>query len=123
MMFARFWTLNFFWMMPLVAFILLIHGRQKRKILGNVADPELLDRLTGREIRGRGFLKGLFLMLGIGSMIFALAGPRWGSHYQEVQQKGVDIMILVDVSPSMMVEDVKPNRLERARREILDHAK
>lgn len=120
MTFARFWTLNFFWLLPLVGFILLIHARQKRKILRNVADPELLERLTGKEIRGRGFLKGLFLLLGIGSMIFALAGPRWGSHYQEVQQKGVDIMILVDVSPSMMVEDVKPNRLERARREILD---
>ena len=51
---------------------------------------------------------------------FALAGPRWGSHYQEVSQKGVDIMILVDVSPSMLVEDVDPSRLERARREIMD---
>jgi Ca-activated chloride channel family protein len=53
-------------------------------------------------------------------MIFALAGPRWGSHYQEVSQKGVDIMIVVDVSRSMWVEDISPNRLERARREILD---
>ncbi len=53
-------------------------------------------------------------------MVFALAGPRWGSHYQEVSQKGVDIMILVDVSPSMLVEDVDPSRLERARREIMD---
>ncbi|HDH98529.1 MAG TPA: VWA domain-containing protein [Deltaproteobacteria bacterium] len=56
-------------------------------------------------------------------MVFALAGPRWGSHFQEVSQKGVDIMIAVDVSPSMLVEDIKPNRLERARREIMDFLK
>ena len=56
-------------------------------------------------------------------MLFALAGPRWGSHYEEVSQKGVDIMLLIDVSPSMLVEDITPNRLERARREILDFIK
>ena len=56
----------------------------------------------------------------MGLMLFALAGPRWGSHFQEVSQKGVDIMALVDVSRSMLVADVQPSRLERARREILD---
>jgi Ca-activated chloride channel family protein len=58
--------------------------------------------------------------MAFGLILFALAGPRWGSHYEEVSQKGVDIMILVDVSASMLVEDIQPNRLERARREILD---
>jgi len=84
------------------------------------ADTELLERLTGKEHKEKRFLKGIFLVSALGFMIVALAGPRWGSHYQEVTQKGVDIMVAVDVSPSMMVEDIKPNRLERARREILD---
>jgi len=84
------------------------------------ADPELLTRLAGEERNRIRFFKGLFLLTALGLMFVALAGPRWGSHFQEVHQKGVDIMILVDVSPSMLVEDVKPNRLERARREILD---
>jgi Ca-activated chloride channel family protein len=88
--------------------------------MGRFADEALLGRLTGEELKGRRFLKGLLLLLGMGLMIFSLAGPRWGSRFQEVRQKGVDIMVLVDVSPSMLVEDVKPNRLERARREILD---
>ncbi len=85
-----------------------------------LADPELLVRLAGEDRGRRRFLKGFFLLTGLGLMLFALAGPRWGSHYQEASQKGVDIMILVDVSPSMLVEDIEPNRLERARREILD---
>ncbi|MBW1799394.1 MAG: VWA domain-containing protein, partial [Deltaproteobacteria bacterium] len=80
----------------------------------------LIPRLIDEEKKGRRFLKGLLIIMVLGLLLFSLSGPRWGSHYQEVSQKGVDIMILTDVSPSMMVEDVKPNRIERAKREILD---
>jgi len=54
------------------------------------------------------------------SAVFALAGPQWGEKLQDVSRQGVDIIIAMDVSRSMMVEDVKPNRLERARREVAD---
>jgi len=120
---AHFWILHFLWLIPLAGFALIIAARRKRRALEGFADPELLSRLAGQEQAGRRFLKGLLLLSALGLALFALAGPRWGSHYEEVHQKGVDIMILVDVSPSMMVEDVKPSRLERARREILDFLK
>ena len=120
MTFARFWILHFLWLLPLTGLLLVFHSRQKKRVFDQLADPDLLKRISGREIRGRSFLKSLLLLLTLGLLIMALAGPRWGSHYQEVSRKGVDIMILVDVSPSMMVEDVKPDRLTRARREILD---
>jgi Ca-activated chloride channel family protein len=117
---ANLWILNFLWFIPLVSVALVVHHRQKKRALERFADPEFLLRLTGKDQRGRRFLKGFLLLISLSLMLFALAGPRWGSHYQEVRQKGVDIMILVDVSPSMLVEDMEPNRLERARREILD---
>ncbi|MDY7038538.1 MAG: VWA domain-containing protein, partial [Thermodesulfobacteriota bacterium] len=117
---ARFWILHLLWLLPLTALTLIIYGRQKKKAMEHFADPELMSRLTGKIQRGRSFIKALILLASLGMMLLALAGPRWGSHYQEVSRKGVDIMILVDVSPSMLVEDIKPNRLERARREILD---
>jgi len=120
MTFTRLWILNLLWILPIIVFVLMVYDRQKKRALERLADHELLSRLTGKEMKGRRFVKGLFLLLTVGLMILSLAGPRWGSHYQEVSQKGVDIMILVDVSPSMQVEDIKPNRLERARREILD---
>ncbi|MFH1489311.1 MAG: VWA domain-containing protein, partial [Pseudomonadota bacterium] len=120
---AYFWMLHFLWLIPLAAFALIIGTRQKRRALERFADRELLSRLAGQEQRGRRFLKGLLLLSALALTLFALAGPRWGSHYEEVHQKGVDIMILVDVSPSMMVEDVDPFRLERSRREILDFLK
>jgi len=120
MTFARLWILHFLWILPLTGLILAVYGRRKGKALERIADPDLLIRLMGRYQRGRNFIKGILLICGLGLMIFALAGPKWGSQYQEVSQKGVDIMILVDVSPSMLVQDIKPDRLERARREILD---
>ncbi len=114
------WLLHFFWLLPLAGVALAVYGRQKKKAMERFADPGLLAQLTGQDLKRRRFFKALFLLTALALMLFALAGPRWGSHYQEVSQKGVDIMILVDVSPSMRVEDIKPDRLERARREILD---
>jgi Ca-activated chloride channel family protein len=118
--FSRLWAMHFLWLLPLGAVALVIYNRRRRRILERIADSDLLVRLTGELQKGRPFLKALCVLGGFGLMLFALTGPRWGSRYEEVQQKGVDIVVLVDVSPSMLVEDVSPNRLERARREIRD---
>jgi len=120
MTFGNLWILHLLWLLPLTAVALIVHYRQRKRAMMRFADEQLLLMLTGRELKGRRFVKGMLFLGGVALMIFALAGPRWGTHFQEVTQKGVDIMILVDVSPSMLVEDIKPNRLERARREILD---
>ncbi len=114
------WILLLLWLLPIAGLALAAHYRHKGKALARFAEPELLDRLTGAIVRGRRFVKAALILAALGLMLFGLAGPRWGSHYQEVSQKGVDIIILADVSQSMLVEDVKPNRLERARREIHD---
>ncbi len=121
---ADLWILHYLWLVPVItALVLVVYGRQKKRAMEGLADHELLTRLTGKYQRGRRFLKGLLLLTALSLLLFALAGPRSGSRYQEVSQKGVDIMILVDVSPSMLVEDIKPNRLERARGETMDFLK
>ena len=123
MTFAHLWILHLLWLLPIAAVFLIILKRRKKRALEGLADKELIYRLTGKEKRGRGFIKDLLLIFSLGLMIFALTGPRWGSHYEEVTQKGVDIILAVDVSPSMLVEDIKPDRLERAKREIMDFLK
>lgn len=123
MTFANGWILHFLWAMPLIAFVLMVQHRRRQRAMGRFAEQTLLKRLTPEDHKGKRFLKALLLLFALGTLIFALAGPRWGSRYQEVSRKGVDIMVLVDVSRSMMVEDVKPNRLERATREIIDFLK
>ena len=123
MTFANSWVLHFLWIIPLIAFVLMVQHRRRQQALVRFAEQTLLKRLTLEDHKGKRFLKALLLLFALGTLIFALAGPRWGSHYQEVSRKGVDIMMLVDVSRSMMVEDVQPNRLERATREIVDFLK
>jgi Ca-activated chloride channel family protein len=120
---AHTWVLHFLWILPAVGFLLIVQSRKKKRAMEKFADQDLLKRLAPEEHKGKRFLKGILLLLALSALLFSLAGPRWGSHYQEVSRKGVDVMILVDVSRSMMVEDVKPNRLERARREIIDFLK
>ena len=117
---AHFWVLHFLWLLPLIVLVLIISSRRRKMAMARFAGADLWPRLTGEARGRRRFLKQALLLASVGFIVFALAGPRWGSHYQEVFQKGVDIMLVVDVSQSMLVEDVAPNRLERARREILD---
>jgi len=117
------WILNFLWLLPLTAVTFLVVYRKRRQALDRFAEGQLLKRLTPEYSRGRRVLEAVLCLLALGCMLLALAGPRWGSHYQEVTQKGVDIVIALDVSPSMLVEDVKPDRLERAKREITDFLK
>ncbi len=117
------WVLNFLWLLPLAGFLLIAQNHWRRRARERFADPHLLTRLTPDDHKGKGFIKGLLLLGTLALLVVSLAGPRWGSRYQEVSRKGVDIMLVVDVSRSMSVEDIKPNRLRRAKHEIIDFLK
>ena len=56
----------------------------------------------------------------VGCLVLALMQPQWGQEWQEVQRQGRDLMIVLDVSRSMLAEDVVPNRLARAKNDIKD---
>ena len=120
MTFARLWLLNILWLLPVLVFVLIIAGRKRDMALNSFADDHLLKRLCMQESRSRRVIKTIFMILAACLMILGLSGPRWGEHFQEVTRKGVDIIVCMDVSTSMLVEDIKPNRLERAKREVMD---
>ena len=65
-------------------------------------------------------LKTFLLLLTMTLVILALARPRWGHEWEEVKRRGVDILVAVDVSKSMLATDVTPNRLAAAKRSIED---
>jgi Ca-activated chloride channel family protein len=65
-------------------------------------------------------LKALLLMAAITLLIVAAARPRFGTYFEEMSARGVDLIVVLDVSRSMLAEDVKPNRLERAKSDVLD---
>ena len=74
-------------------------------------------QLVGR-IPGRLTLKAILVMLALGIAVFGAANLQGGGHPEQVQRKGVDVLIALDVSKSMLAQDLQPNRLTRAKQFI-----
>jgi len=107
-------------LVPLAVVGLLWADRQRKVALNQLGDPDLLYRLSASvNWRGRRIKTALWLVA-LTLMILALARPTWGEDVQEIEQQGVQVMVALDVSESMLAEDVLPNRLNRARLEISD---
>lgn len=85
-----------------------------QKALGKKMFPFLSNSVSSKKRKWKLFLQGFVLSL----MIIALARPQMGESMQEIKSQGVEIVIAVDVSNSMMTEDVKPSRLEFAKKEL-----
>lgn len=84
-------------------------------IFGNV---ELLSKLMKSVSRKRMFVKKTLIVFAVLFLVIALARPQFGTRMREVHRKGIDIIFVLDTSNSMLAEDIKPNRLARARSEI-----
>jgi len=78
--------------------------------------PELLRGVNVKRKR----LKIMMLILGVSLILVSLMRPQWGFHWQEVKRKGVDIVIALDTSKSMLTRDIKPSRLVRSKLAIGD---
>ena len=88
-------------------------GRRRQLVLGPQA-----ARLAPRFSAARRLVRDGLAVLSVALCLVALAGPQFGNFLREVQQRGVDVMVVLDTSRSMLARDVAPSRLERARREI-----
>lgn len=112
------------WLVPAAAAFYLYSFRRKRRLLARFASPELLPRLTGGASRPRQVAKALLVLVGFAAALLSLAGIEYGFAWEEVQRRGVDLVVALDVSDSMRVEDAETGgklpRLTRARREIVD---
>jgi len=109
------------WFLFSVAGMLLgyfLYWRHRRRSLNRLGDRELLEGLMPEASASAIHWKFLLLILGTILLIIAASGPRIGSKLQEVEQKGREIIIALDVSNSMLAEDIKPSRLERSKQMI-----
>ncbi len=120
MKFANLAYLWFLWLIPAVIFFFIWGYKKKQDLIHQFVSPELRDRILEGVSFTRQKIKILFIILAFLFAIISLIRPKWGFHWEEVHRKGVDIIIALDVSKSMLAEDVSPNRLQRAQREILD---
>lgn len=95
---------------------LFVHAEQKSaQRLRDFASPRLLPQLTGTVNRFRRTFRFALQLLGFVFAIVSLAQPRWGYTFQDVKRKGIDLLIALDTSRSMLSNDVQPNRLERVK--------
>ncbi len=104
----------------LLGFLFLMAERRAWERLNAFAESSLLNRLTQSHSRRKLWIKNAFLMA-VFLLIFAsLARPQWGANWEKAETKGIDVMIALDTSKSMLAEDIAPNRMERSKLAILD---
>ena len=87
----------------------------KRRAIKRYGNPSLLKALMPDRSPKRQHLKFGFLLAAIAMLIVVVAGPQFGSKLETVKRQGIEIMVCLDVSNSMLAEDVAPNRLEKAK--------
>ncbi len=123
MRFAGLQSAYLFWIIiALTGFFFWANARRK-KALETFADKNLLAGLTASfDNRKRG-LKQALIIAALSLAVFSLMRPQWGFKWQEIKRKGLDILVAVDVSKSMLAEDVKPNRLGRTKLALADFVK
>lgn len=102
-------------LIPVLAIIYALVARRRRHLLAKFGNLELLQGLMPDFSRGRLRLKFVLYLLAFACVVLAAARPQFGSKLREEKSKGIEMMLVVDVSNSMLAEDFEPNRLERTK--------
>ncbi|MDR2807045.1 MAG: VWA domain-containing protein, partial [Puniceicoccales bacterium] len=115
---------SFLFLLPLwiaiVLFLILWGRRRWSQRLGMLIAQRLSPLLLSTYSDKKQKLKNFLFLSAIASIGFALTAPQWGFKEEERYAQGIDVLIAVDVSKSMLAEDIKPNRLERTKLAVLD---
>ncbi len=106
-------------LLPLIAFVRWALARRTAAV-ERIADPLLFERLSADVSRRMRLVRIVLWFAGTVLIIFALARPQWGTEVELVEQRGVQVMVVLDISRSMLSQDVKPTRLDRAKLEVSD---
>lgn len=108
------------WVIAIFAIALVALERRAGKQFKSLVSETLQSRLVTGPSAGQRFARHTFVVLACVFAVLALMRPQWGFEYVERPQVSAELMIALDVSRSMLAEDVAPNRLERAKSEIRD---
>ena len=103
---------------PVMVLVYVMFARFRATAVARFGNALMLERLAEEASRSKRLAKFVILLAAVTCLLVALANPRIGTRLEDVKQEGVDIFIALDVSLSMKSEDIKPNRLEKAKFEI-----
>jgi len=105
-------------LVPLLIISFMLVRRWKKKALASFGEKGVISRIMPQVSSSRPTLKFIFFIVAYTLLIIGLADPQVGNHIDEVKKKGADIMIVLDVSNSMLSQDYAPSRLENAKRAL-----
>lgn len=109
---------NYFYLLiivPILVLALVANLRWKKNIVQTFGSGSFLKRLAPEASSGKPILKAILALVTIFFIIIALVNPKIGTKIETVKRQGVDIVFTVDVSKSMLAEDIAPNRLEKTK--------
>lgn len=109
---------NYLWLIPVLIVIGLIFDRRSRKKMEAAIGARLYPFLSSSVSVKKRKIKNILQLIVLFLFVLALARPQMGESQQEVKSEGVEIIFAVDVSESMLAEDVKPSRLQQAKAEL-----
>jgi Ca-activated chloride channel family protein len=99
--------------------LFMVSMRWRKRVLRSFADTSLVTRLHPESAAGRRWTKWMLAALAFGCIVMAWSNPLIGKPREKQLRKGVDVVIALDISNSMLAEDLKPSRLERARQFVI----
>lgn len=117
----RFAEPNFLWCLftlPFFALLFVYAYHRRKKLASRFVSLSMLPKLSTSVSPWRRLTKVLLLLLALAFLFVALARPQWGHKMEHIERRGLDLVLLQDISLSMLAEDIKPNRLIRSRHEI-----
>jgi Ca-activated chloride channel family protein len=104
--------------LPMLGLIFLTALYRRKNALKSFGNADLVKGLTPEASLSKPWLKFILMESALMLIIIAMAGPQFGTKLKEIKREGVELVIALDVSNSMMAEDIAPNRLENAKRAI-----
>ncbi len=112
-------TILYLLVLPLIAAGFLVAGIfLRRRLLGGFGKKETLDAQLRRPSPYLRAAKGITLVIGVCGLILAAARPQYGGRIRMLKKRGIDVVVALDFSKSMLAQDIQPSRLERAKLEL-----
>ena len=116
--FAETYYFHLLWLVPVLILFFVYAFRARRQAMQQFGNLLLLQKLAAGVSRKRQIGKLVLLVLAVALLALVLARPQIGTKLEEAKREGVDVFIAVDVSVSMLAQDIPPSRLEKAKHEV-----
>jgi Ca-activated chloride channel family protein len=107
---------------PLIGLFIFMHRSRAARLARLIASSAWETVIPGRR-KKHGYRRTILRILALLCIGLAITRPQWGSRWEEVKQRGLDIIVVLDTSKSMLAEDIKPNRLKQAQWAVRDFVK